>query len=434
MFGPVNALKLLFASLLVASPVGFLVGGETETAPAGAREAGPSAPEDFGAPVLQEFRKDFDGRIATGELDLRIDWGDVRVFGWNENAYLVQVLQQTAGGQAASDFETLIDFKDTSSGDVMKLSLLVDQEGTYGVGVQGSDPTPATAIVAYVPKHAFYTKVFACAGQGHMFDDTFDGIDPWPFDEEPAFTVEQECVADDATPGFSIGSIGVNSDRSPAPRVTTGVEEISGKDLLVYSRYGDVDASNASFEAISLLANHGDLSGTNLEGTGATLMTEYGDIVVLGGSVTTKAWSRYGDVDVELTPKATGAHDLLTEYGDISLMVPQGPAFGYQVASGTNYGDIVIALVGAKVKETEAEDEEFDPAGWLQPGTGYRHTATGGTSDFAGRAVQVDVKAFTDYGDILVTDGSRPAKKEKDDHDGAREPAAAEAARLLNGL
>ncbi len=377
--------------------------------------------------VLETYEQSFSQPVETGALDLRIDRGAVRVVGWAQDAYKVVVLQEPTQGAEANDFEVQATFDDASQGDHLDLTLTVVQKGTVGVGTQVNDqgtqdPTPEVAIVALVPSSASYEEVQVCSGHLWALEERFEEVDWWPFDED-AVNVDEICTGHDDTASASVnvGHVRVMSGEHPEGlNVTFGVENLEGEALELYAEHQDVHVAGLNFAQAAFLLESGDVHGSHLAGSNHTVLTEYGDVSLGNVAVADlRAWSNSGDVTVDLVPRTTGTVDLLSEHGEIVVEVMRRGVVGVEMDAGTDYGDIVVQLTDAKVERNEeAEGNWQDPGywtGWLQDDGSYEHKATAETRGFDGDPVHLTLQAFTDSGDILVTDGSAPAMDDPDE-------------------
>lgn len=379
-------------------------------------------PSDVDGPVLERFTGDRAEAPSTGTLDLRLDRGPIRVVAWDQPGYEVLVLQENASeDQAVHDHATNVDFQDASSGDTLDLSLVVDRDGTYAVGAESQagsteDPHRKRAVIAFVPADTSYGDVLACSGQEWAFEDDWEeawGTPDWPWGDHRRVDADEGCVATDEEPPVGV-HLDVKRDDDDEERswsFTTGADGLTGTTLTVADSYGDLELADVSFDEVSALAGHGSIAAQSLATSNGTLATEYGDVVVQDAEgADLNAFSGHGDAAVEFTPDDDGRLSLVTEYGDLAAQVatPSPPA--YDVLAGTDHGEINVSLQDTTVETTDHDDNRSwqDPetyTGWLEE-DGYEKTAEGQTNRYDGAATQTEVRAFTESGDVVVTDTS----------------------------
>lgn len=387
-------------------------------------DAAPLSPSDVEGPVYEEYTGSFDAAPATGSLDLRIDHGPVRVVGWDKAGYNVMVLQENATDSQASDYETKVEFDDQSSQDHLDLSLVVDRDGTYAVNVEtaagstGDGDHAHPAIVAFVPSATSYEDVTACSGQEHMFEQTWEdtwGSVPWPWADDDDVHVDPDCVGPDDSPGFHVNSDLTYQDDDEEEKTgygfTTGASGIEGSTLRVATGHGDAALQDVDFANMEVLSGHGDLVAQGLVSGNATLLTAHGDVKVQEArgadlAVTTE----HGDIAAGVTPTASGTLDLTSEHGNVQALVAPADGRAYDVSTGTDHGEMTLAVANATVERTEhGENESWrDPSYWtgiFEERDGYEETATARTGNWDAAPIQATVLAGTDHGDVLVTDG-----------------------------
>ncbi|HET6405583.1 MAG TPA: hypothetical protein VFH78_13150 [Candidatus Thermoplasmatota archaeon] len=116
----------------------------------------------------------------------------------------------------------------------------------------------------------------------------------------------------------------------------------------------------------------------------ADLETDNGEIIVSGTAHNVRARTDNGQIIASLRPAASGVIDLATDNGQIILEVPEGRAFGYDVAGKTDNGQVIIGLRDGDVRKTE-------------DGATFR------TRGYDGRAIQTKVALETDNGQAIVS-------------------------------
>lgn len=379
------------------------------------------SPDDFDDRVLERFSGDRARAPATGNLELRVDRGPVRVVGWDDPGYEVLVLQENASdGPAVHDHETSVDWSDDSSGDTLDLKLDVTRDGTYGAGVQtdaGSteDPHRDRAVVAFVPAGTDYQEVVACSGREgafeHAWEDSWGSI-PWPWGDRRDVE-EDDCLASEDSPGFHLhADLRLEDDgkEKAFPEVRTGITGIDGESVRVSSAYGAVDATDLDVGAFTALSGYGDVHAEGVTAGNASLLSGHGDVVAPGTSgEDVQAVTEHGDVAVGFTPEASGTLLLWSGHGKAELQVVPPDPVAYDVSAGTDHGTIDVSVQDLTVEVRDRDDNESwqEPSYWLSlfEDDGYEKTADGRSPSWSSTATRTEVRAFTDSGDVLVTDG-----------------------------
>jgi hypothetical protein len=100
--------------------------------------------------------------------------------------------------------------------------------------------------------------------------------------------------------------------------------DLSGSRVRISQRSGDIDASGLSAGAVTLLDDSGDITVSGLGATNVTGNAQSGDITLTFTKV----------------PRRVNLTDLS---GDITLVLPRGPAY-YQVHAQTNSGTISVGV------------------------------------------------------------------------------------------
>lgn len=385
-----------------------------------------SGPSQYEGKVLKEWTKSFDGAPSTGNLDLRIDHGPVKVVGWDKPKYHIMVLQGKDKGQKAHDYETKVSFSDQGGSDAINVKLTVDRDGTYGVGVESAagsteDPHRKRAIVAFVPAETSYEEVNACSGQEHQFENAWEdtwGSAPWPWAQNEV-KVDVACMKSDSSPDAAVhADLRMENNESeeeedhPFGIEASGASNIDASTLTLASSYGDLKLQNVGASDMLVLAEHGSIGARGLSADNASLVTGYGDVAVRDAhGADLFAASSSGDVAVDFTPTGDGTLALLSDYGEVLTRVTPPGQVGYDIRTGTDYGDLTIAVSNTSVEKQSRQDNESwqDPSHWtgIFQENGYEKTATGTSASWDGAAVQTEIRAFTESGDVAVTDGSQ---------------------------
>lgn len=391
--------------------------------PSVAADGAALSPGDVEGNVLESFSGSFGSAPSTGALDLRIDDGPVRVVGWDEPRYEVLVLQGNGTDSPSSDRETEVTFDDASGRDRIELSLVVDRQGTYGVGVQTDaastgDGHAHPAAIAFVPASTTYESVTVCSGQEHAFERAWEdawGSVPWPWSRGDDVDGEGDCVPGDESPHLqaSVDARLEGNDNGSRhdPGFVTGASGLEGESLRVATGHGDAAVEDVSFAQATILSGHGDLEVRDAAVGNATLLAGHGDVLVQGAQgADLSIYTDHGDVAAGFTPAGSGLVDVASDHGGVQVeLAPAGPG-AYDVLAGTDHGDLTLAVANATVERADREDNTSwqDPGYWtgiLEEEEGYDETASARTQNWDGAGVRTDVVAGTDHGDVLVTDG-----------------------------
>jgi hypothetical protein len=400
----------------------------------GAQDVGPS---DYEGNVLEEWSGSFDSAPSTGHLDLRMDHGHVKVVAWDKPRYRVMLLQQSQDGQSANDYETKADFQDQSSGDAIDITLHVDREGTYGVGVDAEeasteDPHPRRAVVAFVPAGTSYEDVNVCSGERHAFEQTWEdawGSVPWPWSEDDP-QVHPSCLKQQEQAGVAPTVYADGDEEQKLGVERTGVHGLEASTLRLATEYGDLAVEDTDAGTLAALTGSGPIDVRNVAAENATFLTSHGDVLIAGASgADLAAVSGGGDLAVDHTPTADGTVALYSEYGEVDARVPAPGEVAYDVDTRTDHGDLTVALEDTSVDHENREDNRSwqDPSYWMNlfEDDGYEKSASAQTDNWGDDAIQTGIRAATEDGDIVVTDGTQPADlgdegDNEDDEDGRR--------------
>lgn len=108
-------------------------------------------------------------------------------------------------------------------------------------------------------------------------------------------------------------------------------------ELSVYSRFGDVTVTQVDAEGYELEAESGKVSATGVQGK-VTARSNFGDIVVTDGiSATLDLETQSGGITYRGS-LGEGPHRLHTDFGDVSITLPEDSAFDFDLETG--FGDI----------------------------------------------------------------------------------------------
>lgn len=458
-----RTLHAIVGLLLLTAPAGLGVATYSDQVTVPYLES--SGANETEGEVVDSFEATFDEPIETGRLDLRVDYGKVKVVAWEKNAYEVEVLQVPT-----DDDRTQVEFTDDSEGSTLDLSVVVDRQQQSGAHVDAGeqeygDDHVDKAIVARVPAGATYEDVYACEGQASAVSQAIDdGFSNLPGVEES--DEDRGCVPAGDQPETR-GSIQVDADDDDRHlNLTWGAIGLDGEKLEMRVDYGDIVLEQLNVETAKVVTDYGDLSGEHVTAKEAQLVTDYGDVSIADldadhlqavsdygdldldgsvddldvttsygdvrltgtverGNVTTdygkitvngtfdagRVTTDYGDVVMRLQPTDTGAIDVYSDNGAVSVFVPEGDAYGYDVSAATDHGDVVIGLEGASTEggNASANDEEG--------GEDDGETVHAKTNDFEEREVQLTLDLDTDYGDIWVTGPDEEVQDDPDDED-----------------
>lgn len=430
-------LKALVGLLLLAAPATIAFGNATEQAPSTTSPAAFAASAE--GEVVETYEADLDPVPSTGELDLRIDHGAVRVIGWDKPSYQIQVIRAASTASVPDDPEIQRDFQDDSTDDHLDLNLTVDQEGVFEVEAGPNQAHIGTggenvAIVAKVPRSIAYTSIYACQGQWRESPDVVQPPRTAQADEDGPCLEPEEPTSSPGTAVVRVGS-------DPGLNVTTGAESLDGTELAVETTNDDIAAASIDFDTLTLSTNNGDIDAENLtagelvlhsnngdvlaqaidadaskiasnngdldlEGAFGELQAESnnGDVSVDGEATGGSLVSNNGRVDAKLVPTAVGEMEVSSNNGEVTLEVPTGQRYGYDATAQTNNGEAEVDLSGAQ--DQGAEDaSDHDRQGSDQART----------QGFEGREIRWTITASSNNGDVLVHDGSTDGDDGGDD-------------------
>lgn len=414
--------------------------------------------EATGWEVLETFTGDAGG-LATGTLDLRTFWGNIQLVGWDQSGYEITVLQRVPqGGQAFSDAAIEAVFEE-SKADGLGLSLQVRQTGTYDLRLNSDDGWDV-AVIANVPSALDWTTANVCSGSqggmGKALRDVFMTVLAPLQQEEP--DGQAACIEGQGPVRMNFGSISLDdssSDEEEVAGIPFLVSNLHGGELLVaaqyaslglealqfptthvMTQYGEVAASDVQADVLEVFTQYGEVLASDVDAAELSLVTQYGDIGLNGVADGLKAWTQYGSLHLAVLGGGSGDYDVGSQYGDVVLGVLGAPDRGYDAEAGTQYGEAVIILDGVEVSSEEDEgDDGLTAAPTLKAGLpGFpgmpgapggpgrdRHGGEGKVAHqsegFDAAAVQVAIKAWTQYGDVLVTDGEMPEAEDDEDHE-----------------
>lgn len=308
-------------------------------------------------------------------------------------AILVLASLAVAGCIQAPDDPTTTPPRESRSGGTMTASE-ADKEDvglcTEGLNVGGSDGR-------------------FCATRTITVDGTVSGFSLLDVDLQ---TFNGDVVLTDA-PGTSWGFVATLKARGDtADQATSRVNDIafrwahedgSGHFVEVVAEHeGSSDSRSATLElrmprslALVVVAatSNGDVTVSNVLSSGLALATSNGDIVAKADVAQVSLTTSNGEIDAQLAPIDDGRWMLATSNGDITLKVPEGAAYGYDMEGTTSNGEVDYTLRDG--------DEGPCPQGsqYYTPPCSHRTFVTRGMS---GREKQAHATLATSNGEIDV--------------------------------
>lgn len=420
-------MKALIAGLVVAL-AGAGLGGAvlTGTLPLMTKSAEPEP--GTGWEVLETFTGEA-GDLTEGTLDLRTFWGNIQVTGWDQPGYEITVYQRAPeqSGQRLSDAGIEAVFEETREAG-LGLSLLVQRTGTYDIHVN-EDSWTDIAVVANVPGSIAWSTAYICSGEtspGRIREALAPILGAlWDGSEE-----DDRCVDGSPMPSGSIGSINLmdESEEEEVYEFPFALANLNGGELTVHAQYADLALDGLAFAKAGIATAYGDILGT-IDAPELAVHSQYGDIGLTTVTDTAEVMSQYGDLYLSFGPGETGAYNVVTHYGEVVVGLVNSPDRGYDAQATTEYGEALIILDGITYG---AEEDEDDGAALLAKAAGlpallnkpdppagrdYEHGATvkAQSEGFDTAPIQVVVKALTEYGDLLITDGEMPEAEEDED-------------------
>ncbi|HEV8360285.1 MAG TPA: DUF4097 family beta strand repeat-containing protein [Candidatus Thermoplasmatota archaeon] len=404
---PVIALVLALAG---AGAGGAVLSGAV---PLNAFSAPAAAPAPEGWEVLETYTGDVDLEAVTeGTLDLRTFEGAVSVIGWDEPSYEITVLVlPDQDKQRITDGAITSTFNEGSEGG-LGLQLLVERAGNYDISTSG-DGGPRVAVVANVPASISWTTAFVCSGATGGLGQDLAGPLEQLFGGQQG-DQDQACTQGGAGIDMNIG-LG-RDEPQQAEEIPFVLEGLHGGELMAMAQYASLGVKDLSFEKLGLLTQYGEIR-VDAVATDLAAMTQYGSVGLSATTDNLRVFTQYGDIRAHVVDGASGAIQLESQYGSVTLGVPAGNDRGYDAQASTQYGEIIIELTDA---EGSGEDgnaalgERADLLGSLlvppkrPSGYGDARTESAQTAGFDAKDVQVTIAAMTQYGDILITDGELP--------------------------
>lgn len=419
-------MKAVVAVLAVAL-AGAGLGGAVLTGTLPLTQTNAAEPEPAqGWEVLETFTGEA-GDAATGTLDLRAFWGNIQVVGWSEPSYEITVYQrapQQQDGQRLSDAAIEATFEELRE-DGLGLRLVVQRTGSYDIHVN-EDSWTDIAVVANVPGSIDWSTVFVCTGETHA-SVLREALMPLLAPLHEPGEEDQACVEGSPMLGMDIGSISLGDSSSDEEEVWDFPFELvglHGTDLMVQAQYADLALDGLSFAKASVMTQYGNVLG-GIDAPELAVMSQYGRIGLTTVTDAADIGSQYGDLYLAFGPGNAGAYNVATQYGDIVAGVVAAPDRGYDAEAATQYGEALIILDGIQYGEEEDDDGALlTKAGLPLLGDGpVRERDSSGNSivqarseNFDAAPVQVIVKALTQYGDALITDGEMPEAEDDEDH------------------
>lgn len=86
--------------------------------------------------------------------------------------------------------------------------------------------------------------------------------------------------------------------------------------------------------------SNGDITLAGARTDGASLTTSNGKIVAHGDATQVAFTSSNGDIEATLRPTASARWSLTTSNGDVTMSVPEGERYGYQIEGTTSNGEV----------------------------------------------------------------------------------------------
>lgn len=383
--------------------------------------------------TLETFEGGVPEEVTAGELDLRIDRGAVRVVGWDQPRYRIEVLQEATDGDAGQR-ETTAAFDESVDGDTIALEVVVDREGSSLPSVRAGSQTagaedPDRAIVAHVPERLTYESVHACEGQSFQGPNLTEPLISWG---------NEECVAsDDAIHGS--WSVHVDARGEDGLDVSWGLEGVDGREALLEVDDGHVEFNDTEFTKLEARTDNGPIEGSaaaetvalatdngdvdlDLEASEARVLTDDGEIELDGPIEALDADTDNGGVDVEsdvlsegsivtdngpievnVLPARSGQLTLETDNGPIDVYLGHEDDVGYLAHGVADSGRVQIALVDeTNPREENVTADERDH--------GDQEVAK--TQAYERLPVQLEIDASTDNGAIEIVEDTADLENE----------------------
>lgn len=416
-----NAIVAVLAVALAGAGLGGAV--LTGTLPLTKTNAAEPEPAQ-GWEVLETFTGEA-GDGLTGTLDLRAFWGNIQVVGWSEPSYEITVYQRAPpqGGQRLSDAAIEATFEELGE-DGLGLSLVVKRTGSYDIHVN-EDSWTDIAVVANVPGGIDWSSVLVCSGETHA-SVLREALMPLLGALREPGEQDEACVEGSPMLRMDLGSINLGDSGKDGevwdfPFELTGLH---GTDLQVQAQYADLALDGLSFAKASVMTQYGNVLGS-IDAPELAVMSQYGRIGLTTVTDAADIASQYGDLYLAFGAGNAGAYNAATQYGDIVAGVVAAPNRGYDAEAATQYGEALIILDGVEYGEEEDDDGALlTKAGLpLLSQSPVRERDSSGNSvvqakseNFDTAPVQVVVKALTQYGDALITDGEMPEPEDDEDH------------------
>lgn len=137
--------------------------------------------------------------------------------------------------------------------------------------------------------------------------------------------------------------------------------------------------------------SNGDVGLTGLRTSALSLSTSNGGIVAKAevGQVSLKTSN--GDIDADLKPLTSARWSLDTSNGDVTLVVPEGPSYGYSFEGDTSNGDVEYGMRDGEKGPCPQGSEYYTPP------CNHRTFETHG---FASRDIKVHAALDTSNGEV----------------------------------
>lgn len=432
-----NLTHALLAFALLAAPASLGVASQTDAVDVPLIASGDEAAE---GETIETFEGDVAEEVTSGVLDLRIDRGSVKVVGWEQDRYEIQVLQESTDGR--SDGETTTEFQETVEDDKLTLELVVDRESSVGspVGTQGQEvgsDAPERAIVAHVPQSLDYESIYACEGQGYQAPNA-----SLPVSVRSGHT---ECVNSDQPLDFQ-PRIHVNHRGDDGLNVTSGLVGIDGTQAELAFDNNPIVLAEIGFETLVAETDNGGIEGANVttqqlavhtdnghvdlgvDAESADVHMDNGHVTLVGEIGTIDARSDNGAIDVvssaiaegsivtdngaievHLDPAESGDLSLETDNGAIEAFLAHSEDVGYFAEGASDNGDVDIALVDERSADDDDPTEEHERYGEHE----VAHTA-----GYEGKDIQFGITAETDNGGIQILEETASLEDDEDEDTG----------------
>lgn len=121
-------------------------------------------------------------------------------------------------------------------------------------------------------------------------------------------------------------------------------QDATGDAFVSETRDGETTLQGVIMAAFVSEARDGDIIYEDATGDAFALEARDGDITLAVGAVDADVGTRDGEVFAEVTPSASGTFTFQTRDGPIEVLVPEGPAHGYEATAESDDGSVSIDL------------------------------------------------------------------------------------------